>query len=323
MLIRSSLSGFVALAATALVGCPEPGPDPGPDPEPVVLPGPDEIDLDGLCPLEDRYGAFLVEAYDSYTILQGQIADGVVPVTILEEVYSEGGCALLKRNNPFCDPACEPGFTCDFDGECIVFAEPQDLGTVTVDGLVERLEIEPVNPGWNYFSTTLPHPAMTAGETIRITTGDGRWAPFELWGVGVEPLEIPPETTWIIDGGEPVTVTWTPPSGPTWAEVSFRLNIDQHGNSPVTLHCAFEDTGEAEVPAAAVDALLDSGVSGWPNATLSRRTADSADVGEGCAELLVSSLQAGTVELADYIPCNAQTPCPDGMTCDLAIELCQ
>ena len=50
-----------------------------------------------------------------------------------------------------------------------------------------------------------------------------------------------------------------PRSGPSdssgRATIFATLNIDQHGVSPTTAWCAFEDTGSASIPASVVDAL--------------------------------------------------------------------
>ncbi len=309
------------LLAVLLIACPSAG-DPSDEP-PVTLPAPDAVVLDGPCPLAERYGHFAIEDYAAYTVVQGQVADGVVPVSILEEVYSDDRCSLLKRNNPFCDPGCASNEACDFDGTCVPFPAAQDLGTVRADGLLQTVTMEPAMPGYNYFSTSLPHPATTPGSTVRIRSGEGTWAPFELWGVGVDPLVMAEDVTWTVQEGADIDVEWTAPSGTPWGEIAFELTIDQHGTSPASLHCAFDDTGSATVPAASVNALLDAGVSGWPSATLTRRTVDSAPVGAGCAELVVASPRPGEVRLADYTPCDASTPCPQPMQCDLARGLCQ
>ena len=314
----------IVAALAALAGCPQatPGPEPTPTPE-ETLPDPAEVDLSGPCPLEDRFGGFVVQSWEGYSIVQGQAADGVVPVTILEQIASEGGCWLLRRNNPICEPPCEPGQTCDFDGICIPYPERQDLGTVVVEGLVLELEIDPVMPGYTYFATSLPHPATRPDETIRVTTGAGAWDPVELWGVGIQQLTIDPEVAWRLEEGQEFALRWEPPLGDVRSEVAFQLTIDQHGITPTRLACLFADTGEAAVPAALLDALFSAGVSGWPSAWMIRRTVDSTSVGDGCLELEVAAPRTADVELVGYIPCDAAHPCPEGLECDLDIELCQ
>lgn len=310
---------LLLLSLAACDAAPSDPAEPGPRPE---LPEAEDVQLDGTCAMQDRYGQFLIEAYDAYTVVQGQVADGVVPSSILEVIYQEAGCALMLRDNPFCDPGCGSDQACDFDGSCVPFPAAQDLGTVDIAGLAQVVAMEPVMPGFNYFATGLPHPATAPGDTIRVTTSGGTWEPFELWGLGVETLAIPEEVWWVA-GGEALELAWTPPVGAVTGEVVFQLGIDQHGTSPLSMECVFEDTGSATVPASIIDALLDAGVSGWPSASLTRRTADRADVGAGCAELIVSSPREGDVRLADFVPCNAQSPCPEPLECNLATEICE
>ena len=312
---------FLLLVGVALLGCPSTAAGPEPAPE-SGLPAAADVQLDGPCALESRFGGFIVQSWPDYSIVQGQVADGVVPVTVLEEMVAEAGCRLLRRNNPFCDPPCEPGETCDFDGTCIPYPDYQDLGTVSVRGLVIDLDLEPVMPGWSYFATALPHPAVVPDATVRVDTGDGAWPPAELWGVGVQDLSIAPEVAWSVQDGVDLELGWSPPAGAVRSEIAFTLTIDQHGVTPTRLSCSFEDTGEAVVPAALVDELVSAGVSGWPNAWLTRRTIDSTPVGDGCMDLEVSAPRTSDVDVVGYIPCDAAHPCPDGLECDLDLEFC-
>ena len=103
-------------------------------------------ELRGPCALADRVGGFSVAMEEIYTAFSGSVADGVVPVTVLEQVGGEGDCVLLRRNNPFCDPPCSPGQTCDFDGSCIPYPVNQDVGTVSVSGLAQAVEAGSVTP---------------------------------------------------------------------------------------------------------------------------------------------------------------------------------
>ena len=72
----------------------------------------------------------------------GQEAARIVPARTqaLEPVGEGGGCVMLRRNNPFCDPPCQPGTTCDFDGACIPYPSNHDVGLVDITGLVEPVD---------------------------------------------------------------------------------------------------------------------------------------------------------------------------------------
>lgn len=276
------------------------------------------ITLDGGCDRADLYGVFALEGQELFGVAEGTVADGVVPVTILEELVAEGACRLLRRNNPFCDPACSPGETCDHDGSCIAFPENQDLGTVTLDGALEPLTLEPVQPGNRYFGLGLENPPFSPGAEVRF---DSLSAGIQLEGVGSDPL-VAPEAPLLVEEGEDLLITWDEPTTQTDAVLHLELTIDQHGVSPVRVACTFEDTGSVVVPSTLVDGLFSAGVSGYPNAQLSRRTTDRADYLDGCVELRVGTVRLPSVRVAGHTPCSGPDDCPDGLTCDLPTNTC-
>ena len=283
---------------------------------------PEEVELDGMCPLETRRGAFAVEAYDSYSAVYGDVSNGVVPNTILTETAVHDTCRLMRTENPYCEPACSAGETCDFDGECIAYPETQDLGVVSVGGLAEDVVMEPVSPGYSYFDTTVPHPVFVAGQTVELSTSGGEVDSFQLHGIGFEMLELS-TNAWTVTEGSPVPVSWTVGSADVPTEVFIELNIDQHGASPLTVWCTFEDTGSAEIPAAVVDALIEAGVTGYPSGRVTRRTTDSVDIGDGCVDLVVASPLSTSVDVSGYTPCTSNDDCPPGQTCNLALQVCE
>lgn len=297
------------------------GPEDSGDTETPPVVDPATVELDGACPMEVDLGGFLVESYEDYSIVDGRVADGVVPLTVLEELATEGSCRLLRRNNPHCAEGCGPDETCDFDGECLPYPTDLDLGTVSVLGLAVDVEMEPRTPGAHYFDTTLPHPALAADDLITVVTA-GALGPQRLYGVGMEDLE-PVSEQWLLVRGEALVVEWTAPTGLARSKVSLHIDIDQHGSSPASVHCDFPDTGSAEVPAAMVDALISAGVSGFPSGSLSRRTQDHQLVEAGCFDFTVASTRRpDEVRVKGYTPCDDQGDCPPGQVCDLDIEIC-
>ncbi len=293
------------------------------DDDDSTLPPAEDVVLDGTCPQETAWGRFFVDAQPEYSAIQGQVSDGVVPSSVLELVEASNGCQLLRRNNPFCDPPCQPGETCDFDGECVPYPETQSLGTVTIDGLTADVTVDPVQPGNNYFAVGLPLQITTPGETIRLRTTGGAWDSIELWGVGLEDLVLPQGIEWAVDEGEPLEVVWPAASEGARSEVYFSLNIDQHGVSPSTLFCVFPDTGSATVPSSVISGLFDVGVSGFPFGSLTRRTTDSAPIGDGCIDFVVGMPRSVSVDVVGYIPCDLMNPCPEPLSCNLEIGLCE
>lgn len=294
----------------------------------TTTPGSDEdpatVALDGLCDLENDYGGFVVEDYEEYAIVSGSIADGVVPITVLELIDSDGDCEVKRRNNPFCDPSCESGEACDFDGSCIPYPVNQDLGVVTVLGLDGGdVAMEAVVPGNTYFNTSLPYPAFTSGDLIELQMPSGTYGPVTMFGVGVDQLNAL-DKEWQVESGHDLIVTWDPPtSDVVRSEVTLRINIDQHGTSPSSVYCTFEDDGEGTVSAAVVQKLVEVGVSGFPSGLLVRRTADKTETGDGCADFEVSSRRDVAVDVVGYTPCISTNDCPDGQECNLELQICE
>jgi hypothetical protein len=282
---------------------------------------PATVPLGGACPLATRFGGFEVAMNEGYSTVGGAVADGVVPIAVLTEAAREGECVLLRRENPFCDPACDAGETCDFDGTCVPYPTNQDLGVVTLDGLAEPLALSPVAPGNTYFDTTLPHPVVAPDAAVALSAEGGPFGPFDLHGVGPEPLVV---TTldWVIGAG-PLALAWDAPVGLGRSRVQLRLTVDQHGLTPLTLVCDLSDTGAAEVPESLMNELLISGVSGYPNGLLSRQTIDSTPVGAGCADLAVRYDVLPTVSVEGHTPCDGHDDCPFGQHCNFALETCE
>jgi hypothetical protein len=321
------------LSLLILAACPDPDMDSDTDPgtdtdvdsgttEPLDPPEGDAatVELSGDCALAEHYGAFTISDFETYTIVDGAVANAVVPVTITPEVSAEGDCRLLVRENPFCEGGCAQDETCDFDGTCLPYPAAQDLGQVTVAGLIEDVRMDPVQPGFRYFNTSLPHPAFADGDLLQLRADGGDFGAFDLHGIGVAPLVVS-ASDWVITAGEDMPVTWTPAAGR--AQVQLAMRMDQHGSSPATVFCDFDDDGDGTIPAHIVDDLIAAGVTGFPNGSLTRRTVDKAYAGGGCVDLITQSRRSPSVRVAGFTPCNRQEDCPDGLTCDTINQICE
>ncbi|MEC8422597.1 MAG: hypothetical protein VX000_02405, partial [Myxococcota bacterium] len=242
---------------------------------------------------------------------------------VLTELLTEGDCTIWRRENPFCDGGCDPGFTCDLAGECVPYPTNQAVGTVVVQGLQRPVSMDPVEPGATYFDTSLPNPPWTPGTVATLESGGGAHAPFLLHGVA--PVEMAIEDSgWKLVPGESLQVSWVPASEGARTEVELGLRIDQHGLTPSTLRCVFADTGSGTVPASVLDALIDVGLTGYPNGLLTRQSIDSTDLsGGGCVELRLQSSKLADVEIEGYTPCRRDEDCPDGQECNEALERCE
>jgi len=284
---------------------------------------PATVPLAGECAQERRHGVFTVDSNEDYASVAGSVADGVVPTDVLTELLTEGDCTIWRRENPFCDGGCDPGFTCDLDGTCVEYPTNEAVGTVSIAGLVADVTMEPVEPGATYFDTSLPNPPWTTGEVTTLSSGGGAHAEFTLHGVTPVDMSLE-QADWLLVPGEDLTVTWVPAADGSRTEVALGLRIDQHGLTPSTLNCVFADTGTGTVPSSVLDALIDVGLTGYPNGILTRQTIDSADLSAGgCVELRLQSSRLAGVEIEGYTPCRRDEDCPDGQECNEVLERCE
>ncbi len=323
-----SLRSWLAIALLVCGGC-------GEVDEPVDSPADSSVDSGGLdgdpatiplagaCAMELDYGGFVVDALLDYSTVSGSVGDGVVPMTVLEEVVAEGDCRALRRNNPYCHPPCQADEACDFGGSCVPYPATQDLGSVSILGLGETVSMDPVSPGFTYFDTSVGHPAYQVGRLAQLVIEQGPWGPITLHGVGVEQLVLTQET-WLLFEGRDLAITWEPPTELARSEVVLRITIDQHGATPISLSCSFADDGEGMVPASMIDLLVTAGVTGFPNGGLVRRTADSVPLGQaGCVDFVLSSTRTTDVRVDGFTPCDDDEDCPEGQECNEAIEICE
>jgi hypothetical protein len=278
--------------------------------------------LRGECDLATRVGRFSVEGQSDFGVVQGAVFEGVVPTAIPRLVSEAGPCRLLERRNLVCTPACVGSATCGEDGVCIPYPRQISVGNVTISGLTQPTSLSPQNPGNGYFAPGADNPPFAVGSEITLTAaGDSGRPGFELKGFGSPPLGTKP--SWLIERGKGLNVLWQNGDSGARTRVTVELSVDQHGLSPLTLACEFEDTGTASVPATMIDGLLDSGVSGFPNGRIFRRTADRVLLDHGCVDLLVGSPLAADVSVAGVVPCRKAEDCPTGQTCNVMQERCE
>ena len=283
---------------------------------------PATIPLRGSCPQAERVGGFLVEVQELFSIVDGKVADGVDPNTVQDVVKTEGGCTLLRTEYPACDPLCDPGFTCAKNIGCVPYPLQQNLGVVTIKGLEKLVVMEAKPPSNSYYDTELPQPAFLPGVAIHLTSTPGFAGEMEMFGIGSSPIEIV-NPAWVVVDGQPLAFAWDPPPEGARTQVEVRVTLDQHGNTPVSLLCELPDTGQAQIPAALISELLSYGISGFPNARVSRRTVDSITGDKGCIDFVVGAPRNPSVTVSGHYPCSKPGDCPDGLTCNLPIETCE
>ena len=272
----------------------------------------------GPCPLNERVGRFDIADHGLYAAVNGNVADGVIPLTVLQPVGEDGDCVLMMKTNPFCDPPCAAGELCNHDNTCHPFPANRDIGTVTVEGLKVPISMEP-NLSNDYWDTTLPPEPWEVGAQVTFATSGGDYAPFTAEVEGVEPL-VGGEPKWQVNSGEATTIEWVPADGP--GRMWLTLNVDQHGITPVTLLCETEDTGSVTISAEMVDQFIAFGVTGFAVGQLRRRSIDSIVIEPGCVEVSLYSPWVAQPVVEGHTPCNGDFDCPEGQKCNIFINTC-
>ncbi len=276
----------------------------------------------GACAISDRVGRFTIERQVDFGVVQGTIAEGVVPTSVPELVVEQGTCKLLERRTLGCLPPCVGAETCGEAGQCIPYPRQLSVGDVHVSGLTRETRMAAQVPGNAYFSPGADNPPFAVlSEIVLQAEGAGELPAFALFGVGSEPLAQAPR--WLIEAGADLLLSWARAGSDAGTTVAVELTIDQHGVSPLSLGCEFEDSGSAVVPASLIDQMIGSGVSGFPNGRIMRRTADHVELGVGCVELLVGSPLPVAVAVAGHTPCNVPADCPAQQSCNVPLQRCE
>lgn len=285
-----------------------------------ALADPAAVPLAGLCPPDQDHGGFVVDLGETGS-LSGRIRDGVLPTDRPDLLGEAAGCQLLQAARPFCDPPCGTGEVCDVDEACRRYPSSVDLGLVVLEGPTASLSVPALQPGFSYEHSALPNDLLGTDTTLRLTTEGAALPPLALHGVVPPPLvELPAEVVLTRDQG--LSLHWDPPQGLGRSVIAVTLTINVHGANPAWLACTLPDTGAAVLPEGLVSGLLASGVSGYPQLQVSRETEDHVLVGDSCADLVVRHRVSGELVVDGHTPCNDDSDCPDGQTCDLLLETC-
>jgi hypothetical protein len=291
--------------------------------------------LTGACENGTRVG-YVEISHTSHddALVYAEVNDSVLPTSELTLIEEKNGCKMMRKENPFCDPTCESGYTCNLDGKCVPYPERIDVGTIEITGTTAPYTMKPAGsklPYYWYGDAELP--MFEPGDPVKATIeGSTRLAGFELHGYGVEQVELPDgqewdpkdpklRYTWTLQADTPFEFTWIP-SKEEEGDMYVTLAIDQHGQTPATLFCEVDDSGSLTVPASMINELISRGVSGFPAAYVYRRTMDHVETELGCVEMEVSVQHEPFLTVVGHTPCATNDDCPDGQSCDLPTQTC-
>lgn len=268
------------------------------------------------CEAAEHVGNVSVILDDEYTSIQGMLTSGVIPFSVLEVTLTEGDCVFLHPKELFCDPACEGGETCDESGDCIPYPTNIDIGTLTIHGLSAAVVMDPIVPSLiYYFSGDLPHPGFETGDPIELSsTGAEQTGPFSMVAYGITGLEVA-QTEMELAPDQPSMLEWTPSTSDVDRRIQVAVNIANHGGTPARIECEVFDEGTLEIPTDLVNALLNVGYSGFPSVKLTRLSADTTTITDGCIDFTVLSSVTLPIEIPGLTSCSSDDDCPKDQTC--------
>jgi hypothetical protein len=118
----------------------------------------------------------------------------------------------------------------------------------------------------------------------------------------------------------PAVFSWEPSeAGTANVAVYIDVTVNPHGATTGWIECVVEDDGEFEVPAELVTELVDLGLSGFPSASLGRRSTDGVQAEPGCIDLRISSEITLDLEVDGLISCTTDADCPEGQSCSVEL----
>jgi hypothetical protein len=258
-----------------------------------------------------------------YTELNGAVYDKVDPANVWVEKKTEGDCRLVTGPKLSCAPSCESGQVCAGNNVCTSAPVGQNAGTISVAGLGSALSSE-FKANVYYKPFTGSFPPAPAGTALTLSASGGMVPAFSIAANGIDPLVVAEEDI-SLDTTKPLTITWGAPSKPSVSRVVISLDLAHHGNVAAKLICDVEDTGSATIPVSMLTALAAEGVAGFPSVAITRQSANSTNVANGCVEFDVSSsvdrqlLLPGVVSCmcpnSTCEPCTASQICKANYTC--------
>lgn len=291
-------------------------------------PGPGSGELEYTpCAESESFGGFELDL--STGAVQGQVFDGVTPSRVPAELRSVGQCRLRQGRNLFCDPACGAGQVCTEDGTCKPAPSPKSVGAVVVSGArttagAAQISLEPTPSQFYTTRATLADPPFAPGDALALDASGSDFAQaFSLRGEGLSAFVTSPDEV-PVTANRPLSLRWEPPLNTTAARVEIKVQFNLHGSTAAAfLDCSVPDTGAFDVPAELVDELLSRELSGFPTVTLTRRTADSIRVGEGCVEFLVFSRESRGLLVPGITSCSKDADCGPGQVCTQPRLVCE
>lgn len=269
-----------------------------------------------------------IDATGPYTSISGKVYTGKILSDLITTVIAQdANCKVYQYSRQSCsNPACTTSQSCVATDVCQDNPVLAGVGDVTVAGIgTGALKLAVVNKNYQY-AGDITYPGFAEGDTITLSAAGDYYSAFSVTAPGVASIALT-ETSYTLATGSPLALTWTPGSSSINASVSIGLNISKHGGSVGYLECNLLDTGSLTIPAEQITALMNLGVSGFPQLTATRSTRGVATVSSGVVEFEVTALANPNLQIQGYCSCFDSSDCGScsdttKTTCDTVKKLC-
>jgi len=292
--------------------------------------------LAGPCTdLATRVGGFSLSLIEqmgtnaAHIAFGGSVRNGARPLDIwTQDGATMGGCRMMVGPSYGCTTTCPTGQVCGGPNQCVDDPLYQPAGKLTLSGVgPSAVTVDQVTPtvaqySWSpSMASPIAYPPFSPGANVSLTSTGGATVPaLSLGGRGIEPL-VATETGLMFTRGEAFTFHWTAAAQAGDARIYAGMEIAHHGGVAAHLECELPDTGTATVPEPLLTALIDKGLFGFPELTISRATYDSVSTAGGCVDFGVVSSVA-----RQLIGCTAPGMCKNSCLTDdecTAPQTCQ
>jgi hypothetical protein len=283
---------------------------------------PEEKDPDSGQSTEKAMGVFriLIDQDAQSTSFSGALYNGLNPELPWELVMSSGELELLVPEHPFCPDGCGSGL-CVADDSCALDPDRITAGTVTVTGVnlsngTTSFTAKPIGTMYTA-AVSFAEPPFDAASSITLSAeGSTDASAFSLTTSGVEPIVLHNDSIVMADG-EPITLSWTPPSVSGTTVMEIEMDISYHGGTKAKIVGECDDDGTLEIPADMLTKLKSYGISGFPKITMTRRSS-SAVSASARAQLVIEATQRVYIDIPGVVSCDpgsGDAQCPEGQTC--------
>lgn len=270
----------------------------------------------------------LVPAKDGntpYTQVMGFPWDGPQTPELLTKTAEVGSCQLFKVIGADCSPAAcnATAVTCVGNNQWARKPQKSASGNLSFTGLTLQsggtsFSLSPIaNQYQAAGSTAVAYPPCTAGADVTVSGGAGTANAYTLTAQCIAPVVVTNSVPLAFEGGKATTFTWTPASG-SGTRIEIEIDVSHHGGLKGLIRCDVPDTGTATVDGTLATQLIGLGTAGFPDASLTRHSIDTAAVGSGTATLDVKSTTTISLQVPGVTSCSDTMPCPSGQTCTSA-----